>query len=35
MVVRGGHAVLWTGDVDAIVPLVSRYGIPLQGIVEH
>ena len=25
----------WTGDVDAIVPLVSRYGMPRQGIVEH
>jgi len=25
----------WTGAVDAIVPLVSRYGMPRQGIVEH
>jgi uncharacterized protein (TIGR03083 family) len=25
----------WSGDVDAIVPLVSRYGMPLEGIVER
>jgi uncharacterized protein (TIGR03083 family) len=28
------RAYTWTGDVDAIVPLVSRYGLPEQGIVE-
>ena len=25
----------WSGDVDAIVPLVSRYGMPLPAIVER
>lgn len=24
----------WTGDVDTVLPLVSRYGLPTQGIVE-
>ena len=24
----------WSGDVDLIVPLVSRYGLPAAGIVE-
>jgi uncharacterized protein (TIGR03083 family) len=28
------RAFRWTGDVDAIVPLVSRYGLPTEGITE-
>lgn len=29
------RAQAWTGDVDSIVPLVSRYGMPQEGIVER
>jgi uncharacterized protein (TIGR03083 family) len=28
------RALGWTGDVDHIVPLVSRYGVPERGLVE-